>query len=618
MYTFFLVTILIISNIFTVECMNPDQAAAECIARIKDCTAEIAGKSVSCKPHTFVKAQPRSCLLAACGFCQQDSSKELSICTSSWAISYWCSKINLHSSPTSAFSHTPKIKTSVSEIPSPSRLDPLSQSPTPTIFPSHSSSYAPSNVPSPSSIVTSFTLIPSPTGTSSNDALTTSPPVVQPSILSPLPSVSPVENYTSDYAAALCIAQLKDCSGETANQTEHCAPGLFALKQHPNCLKAACIFCRRPLNRILPVCKSWSIKKWCPTLELASMTPTTSPSGSPSVYNPSPSSSISVSVGSSSPVISASASLEPDSGLSPDHAAAKCISLGLKCMAETAEKSGLCEPKKFVKQQSSLCLKRACNFCRREQNHGLVICLSWAIKNWCPQILLSSVTPTKSPNPSQSVKASFSNESPSHYPACVYPEKDGVVVIPMEDVSARGLWTKIAGGKGIIWREGDNRTSVDSWKSSSSSEYCFDVLIKKSGKYYITAHSSAPHWSEHNDMWIRCSAGVDIYDAKTNKKKRTRIPKTGFFKAYQNFGGNRVSEIISTVNHDPHIFVTTDIDRHTIVKLCIAGRSSKFTVYDLVMIHCMDRNCMRSSVHIRQTVRSLVYTRCQKLHARSN
>lgn len=581
-WTVLSITFMVLGNTARGQELSPEYAAALCVAKNKNCPPETANQSVSCKPNTYVKAQNHSCLMAACIFCRRPSNHALGVCSSSWAIAKWCPEISLPPiSPSPSLSTVPSISTSFSAIPASS-----SYVSSPTVEPSLPDSSPRSLLLSPSGEIVSS----SPTETAEWS------PSFSP-METPTLSSSPSHTYSSDLAAAMCIANAQTCDSKTSEQTKFCQPHTFVKEQHTNCLKAACLFCRRDLNVGVGVCKAWSIKHWCPKVTLESMTPSSSPSVSPSLMSASP---LTTNPPSSTPTSTVSSKLIEFKG--PDHAAAECFALAKKCTLETANESGVCEPNQFPKKQTDLCLKKACHFCSRPENQNIDACNSWAIKHWCIS------TKSETPGPTTNPKAS---KSLPPYPSCAYQEENGQVAIPMSNMKPQGQWSKTGDGKAIVWRSGNNRTSVDSWQSTASSEYCFNVLINKAGTYYITAHTAAPHWSEHNDMWLRCSAKIDLYDAKTHKKKVTNMAKDRFFKAYQNFGGNRIADIISSVNHDPHIFVTLPVKSNTIIQLCIAGRSSKFKVYDLVMIHCVGEECKRSSQHIREAKKSLKYTTCR-------
>lgn len=176
----------------------------------------------------------------------------------------------------------------------------------------------------------------------------------------------------------------------------------------------------------------------------------------------------------------------------------------------------------------------------------------------------------------------------------------------MARVEPFSKWTKTASGDGIVWRAGDSSTKVN----SPAGEKCFRVRFSSPGAYYVTAHSSAPHWSEHNDMWIRFSRGLRLFNAGTMAEKKSRMSMYRYFKAYQNIGRNRKADIISSVNHNPHIMVTSWVETGKFYELCIAGRSSKFTVYDLVMVKCMGMGCKRFGSHIRDAMKTLKYSTC--------
>lgn len=105
-------------------------------------------------------------------------------------------------------------------------------------------------------------------------------------------------------------------------------------------------------------------------------------------------------------------------------------------------------------------------------------------------------------------------------------------------------------------------------------------------------------------MFIKFNGGLHIFRAGTHEQWPVRDP-TMYFKAYQNFGLDRVADIISSIDDNPHIFVTQPVQRHVPYQVCISGRSSMFSVFDLVFIKCTHHYCMRDSGYIRTEMENL-------------
>lgn len=196
-----------------------------------------------------------------------------------------------------------------------------------------------------------------------------------------LPPTKATTQYISNHAAAICIANGEDCNSKILDLTKFCQSGNFVQKQHPNCLKAACQYCRRISNIGVTVCKARSIKHWCLKVTLECMTPSAScsalHSGSSSLASHSAttrSSTPSVLMTTSPSTMAATSSSFTTTALSssgdslgPDHAAAECFAEAQACSWKIANENGLHQPNTCIKHQPDLCLKMACHFCGRSQ-----------------------------------------------------------------------------------------------------------------------------------------------------------------------------------------------------------------------------------------------------------
>lgn len=314
-------------------------------------------------------------------------------------------------------------------------------------------------------------------------------------------------------------------------------------------------------------------------------------------------------------------------------AAAICLAAGKSCKFKDAKLSGVCKWQTYPKKQPNQCTKKACMFCSRKENENSKWCKKgWAIKNLCPLFLsiypsqspsptpsvssTPSVTPTTSPSASPSSKSScdqvlqlMSAQSAEQSPVdlalpCTWVEHNGKVVISLAMVAPFSHWSR--NKNALTWRFGNKATRTD---RGGSGKMCFHVVFMSTGTFHVTARTASPHWSDHNDMWIQFDGGLDLFQAGTNIKSDKHNP-LGYIKAYQNGGQYRVMDIISSVDHNPHIFVTQPLKRYHRYKICISGRSSMFTVFDLVFIKCTGGHCMRNSKHIRTEMKTLMTSLC--------
>lgn len=381
--------------------------------------------------------------------------------------------------------------------------------------------------------------------------------------------------------AALCVSQSTDCAPEQASLSEHCRSGLSPAEQPTQCQKNACKYCSWKSSKDKAICKTENIKAVCdPTRKVGS--------------------------------------LDQRYG-----AAALCMSRTKNCREEDATRSVYCKDNTYVARQPLACRRAGCMYCFEDTHKDETACLSWAVKTWCyerahewllpkprvePESNPASNTPEPSPETTEN-PAALNDKRWKNPEDCLWVGKDDKVVLGLKYFKPTKDWKHTAkSGDGLTWRP---------WKEHGidkrgSGEMCFNFKAPTAGFYYLTALSSAPHRTEYNDMWIKLDRGLRLYRARTAQRKGSK-PRTGYEKAYQNHGRNEKSNLLSGVNHKPHRFITEWLTENRVYTMCMSGRSSKFTVYKLVMIRCVTNpgQCMRTSKYIRDMMKVLPNAECE-------
>lgn len=164
----------------------------------------------------------------------------------------------------------------------------------------------------------------------------------------------------------------------------------------------------------------------------------------------------------------------------------------------------------------------------------------------------------------------------------------GMVVVDLGKVKGKDGWTPVTNGglNGLIFRKEKTHGIVG---AGSEGKMCFSIKPGMAGDYMATAVSAAPHGSDNNDMWFGSSKGWKLLQAGSFY---TPDPKPfEFRKAYQNMGGRRLADYISTKDHDGHYFVAPNVGENETIQICIAGRSYKYEVFKIILVKCNSRFC---------------------------
>lgn len=279
-------------------------------------------------------------------------------------------------------------------------------------------------------------------------------------------------------------------------------------------------------------------------------------------------------------------------------AAASCIALNYKCTNLLASKSLYCKPETYVKKQDKTCLKNACSFCSSGGLEKLrSVCNSWAIRKWCFDGKGKNAGKVKpmSPSPANDVAPVAEKNATRASPNTLSTGTGSKIVICLANKKPKSPWVKK--GSGLVWRP----TGADERDPEGSGEMCFNFKPPKTGKYYLTAVTSAPHRVDNNDMWMKLESGLWLF----GKNMQKRNGGSGYLKAYQNMGGNEKADIISNVDHNPHQFLTNNLPAGSEQTLCMSGRSSKFTVYKFILVQCVGPNCDRKSDFIKDSMKGM-------------
>lgn len=133
-----------------------------------------------------------------------------------------------------------------------------------------------------------------------------------------------------------------------------------------------------------------------------------------------------------------------------------------------------------------------------------------------------------------------------------------------------------------MWKEGGG-AGID--QPANGQPFCFRFLPDRQGDYYFTLRSKAPQFTEHNDVWLQSSSAVKLY-RPSSKSLKAGAPSQ-WFKVFQNLGKKKVADyVLSGDNNGHQVFLAAQKGRA--INVCVAGRSTKFTIYDFIFIHCTD------------------------------
>lgn len=340
------------------------------------------------------------------------------------------------------------------------------------------------------------------------------------------------------------------------------------------------------------------------------------------------------------------------SAASKPFASASCLYHGSACSKTEAVRSQFCRPGMSAEQQTKRCITEACTYCLRKAAYQETFpCDSAAISGLCdfsfaekrpvsaldaqigsptpstslatnptqtvsvsptptPTVTTSSTatpapsqsptqttistttvttTPSILPSLAQSMDATVASQAPAtQFPSpCVWSVPRDQVSVDLSSVQPATWWTpcKRNGLYGLVYKK-ERTHGIDG--KGEHGVMCFDVRAPSDGTYYLTALSYAPHNTEHNDVWVRCSKPIELW---RHANSRSKVEASTWLKAYQNKGKAGISEEWKTIDRNGHRLLIPGLLEDEIFQVCLSGRSYQYELFRLVFIRCQGPYC---------------------------
>lgn len=286
--------------------------------------------------------------------------------------------------------------------------------------------------------------------------------------------------------------------------------------------------------------------------------------------------------------------------------AAKCLAQSPRCSERVASLSGACKIGLAPLEQSDLCKKRACAWCRLPMKNETYPCTNTALMNCGKMMMTDEDMEPMATNESEMMDDGMDDEMDDGMDdkmkdemnngndtsnACVWIDNNEQehtrIVIDIGAVHPGKGWSKVSrhGMKGLVYESGKNH-GID--PPGSRGVMCFSVKPMVAGPYFLSAVSYAPHVTEHNDVWVRSSRGIGLW--QSGKLWRTTKPEE-WIKAYQNGGPSKMGADFKTKDHDGHRFVIPDVPVGENFSVCVSGRSYKYELFRIVLARCYGKFC---------------------------
>lgn len=152
-----------------------------------------------------------------------------------------------------------------------------------------------------------------------------------------------------------------------------------------------------------------------------------------------------------------------------------------------------------------------------------------------------------------------------------------------EDPLPKGWEAK---GTAVTYKPNSNYGGVEP-KDTAVLTYKFTV--KYTSTYAVSLDMGTTHPTEHNDVFVRCQGGFNAMKANGDK-----FEAGAWVKAYHNKNGRATQAF--TKDHDAHALSTKKTFQAGMEYTCSVGaRSTKTTIYGLVLFPCKAMECQTSS-----------------------
>ncbi|CAN8063342.1 unnamed protein product [Agarophyton chilense] len=285
--------------------------------------------------------------------------------------------------------------------------------------------------------------------------------------------------------------------------------------------------------------------------------------------------------------------------------AAQCAGEGPRCIPWTAGSSLVCMPYRWMSAQPRACIQAACNYCSvGSRRFDVSVCRRLAIYKNC----FKGNTPARqAPGPAAPrplpPKSAPRAPRPRSRPngSCAYRAQGDKIVIPAWALPGAPGWKK--NGDGSMTYKPGGGGGID---RQGAGQVCTNIKVNTDGQYYFTIQSRAPHGTEHNDAWFRFSGGFQLYKPGS----RSISGNSGWYKGYQNKGGNRMADYLVTIDFNGHQFITNYLNSRNTYQVCMSGRSTRFSVYSLVFVRCSGNTCSRFGPQMQNAMSSLPSSKC--------
>ncbi|KAI0566147.1 hypothetical protein FGB62_12g113 [Gracilaria domingensis] len=287
--------------------------------------------------------------------------------------------------------------------------------------------------------------------------------------------------------------------------------------------------------------------------------------------------------------------------------AAQCAGEGPRCIPWTAGSSRVCMPYRWMSAQPGPCIQAACNYCYvGSRRFDVSVCRRLAIYKNCFNGRAPTRQPARPAPPAPRPAPRPAPVAPRPAPpapsgSCAFRAEGDKVVIPSWALPGAPGWNK--NGDGSMTYKPGGGGGID---RQGSGQICANIRVKQDGQYYFTVRSRAPHGTEHNDAWFRFSGGFQLFKPGNGMVRGN----SGWYKGYQNSGGNRMADYIVTIDFNGHQFITNYLNSWTTYQVCMSGRSTRFSVYSLVFIKCSGQSCSRFGPQMRNAMSSLPTSKC--------
>lgn len=257
---------------------------------------------------------------------------------------------------------------------------------------------------------------------------------------------------------------------------------------------------------------------------------------------------------------------------------ASCLYHGTTCSRLESSRSKVCTATLDAESQSPTCVRQACSYCMRKAAYQREFpCHSRVVASLCGYKYAGK-------RPVSALDVNKGSRKPCVWSSTVSAD---TVTVDLSKVRPTHAWKRCgrSGMSGLVYKPQFTH-GIDA--KGEDGVLCFDVRAPSSGTYYLTALSYAPHGTDNNDVWLRCSKPISLW--RHGIKKRT-VGGNEWMKVYQNKGPRGISQEWKTINNNGHRLLIPGLSKNEVFQVCLSGRSYKYELYSVVMVRCTGGYC---------------------------